>query len=493
MIPGIWQEFIKLIKQELGSQMVETWLKAVSLLQWDAREKVVLLQTPNTFVKDWLAAHYLPLFEYHLARLFNVETLKIILVDAPSNVKMQEKRATQPWVNEFAHMPKPEQVRKPSQPVEPKTTAIAKAEFIPATTDHTLRQKTSLIRQAPVRLAHLNANYTFDSFVVGPHNHLAYAAAQAVTEKPGVGYNPLFIYAASGLGKTHLLHAIGNTIKERFNRMTVLYQTTDRFVQEFINAIRFDQVNQFQTKYKTVDVLLIDDVQTISNKEQTQEAFFHIFNALYDAHKQLVFSSDTYPQHINGIAQRLRSRLEWGLIVDIQPPAIETKIAILKKKAAAHEVTLTDDVAQFLAARSGAQNIRALEGALIQLIAVASLTKQPVTVDLAKKVLTRVPTQDTPPLAPELETIVKCVCDHYSLSLQDIRSASKAKDLARARQVAMYLMKKMTTKSLQEIGCFLGRKDHSTVIHALEKIQTCMSESPDFSAQLLHLEEKILS
>lgn len=443
--------------------MVETWLKAVTLVQWDARECVVLLQAPNAFVKDWLAANHVPLFEHHLARLFNVAAVKVVLIDAQTSTAG---------------------VVKPSAP-----RASEPRNFIPATSAAVAAPRRAV---TPAR-THLNPSYTFDSFVVGPHNQLAYAAGQSITEKPGAGYNPVFLYSESGLGKTHLLHAIGNMVKTNFPRMTVLYQTADRFVHEFINAIRYDQVNQFQNKYKTVDVLLIDDIQCISNKEQTQEAFFHIFNALYDAHKQLVFSSDTYPAHMNGITQRLRSRLEWGLIVDIQPPPIETKIAILKTKAALHSIMLSDDVALFLAARPISHNIRALEGSLIQLIAVSSLTKQPITLELAKKVLTRVPTPDAIRSAPELETIVKHVCEHYAFSIGDLRSATKSKEVARARQVAMYFMKKMTNKSLQEIGCFLGRKDHSTVIHALDKIQSVINESPQFSAQLLQLEDKILS
>jgi chromosomal replication initiator protein len=238
-----------------------------------------------------------------------------------------------------------------------------------------------------------------------------------------------------------------------------LYQPADRFVNEFINAIRFDKAHQFQAKYRDVDVLLIDDVQFIANKDQTQEAFFHIFNTLYDAHKQIVFSSDTYPQNLNGIAERLRSRLEWGLVADIQLPNLETKMEILKKKAIFHGVSLQDDVAHFLASRVVA-NVRALEGSLVHVMAVASLTKQPVTVDLAKKILVR-SNHGVAPGSLDFDRIVKHVCDHYSLTITDLRSHNRAKELSLARQVAMYLMKKMTNKSLHEIGFFLGRKDHS--------------------------------
>lgn len=262
-------------------------------------------------------------------------------------------------------------------------------------------------------------------------------------------------------------------------------------MNEFINAIRFDKVHQFQSKYKDVDVLLIDDVQFIANKDQTQEAFFHIFNTLYEAHKQIVFSSDTYPQNMNGIAERLRSRLEWGLVADIQLPDLETKMAILKKKAALSAIDLTDEVAHFLSSRVIA-NVRALEGSLVHVMAVASLTSQPITIELAKKILVR-SNHVAPQGVLELDRIVKHVCDHYALNITDLRSNNRAKELSLARQVAMYLMKKMTNKSLHEIGFFLGRKDHSTVIHAIDKVQNVIKASPDFSAQLVRLEEKILA
>ncbi len=471
MVNGIWQEFLKIAQQEVGSQMVETWLKAVSLQRWDSREKIVYLMTPNTFVKDWLRIHYVSLFEQHLRRLFNVESVKIIFVDANA---APEKPATS--VN----------------PEKNQELVLSDMVYTPAKLVPRSAEKTGVSRRIEGRsLGHINSNYTFDTFVVGPSNQLAYTAACAVTETPGSIYNPLFMYGGSGLGKTHLLHAIGNEIKVKNKRATVLYQPADRFVNEFINAIRFDKAHQFQSKYKDVDVLLIDDVQFIANKDQTQEAFFHIFNTLYDAHKQIVFSSDTYPQNMNGIAERLRSRLEWGLVADIQLPTLETKMAILKKKAALSSIELIDEVAHFLASRA-VTNVRALEGSLVHVMAVASLTSQPITIELAKKILVR-SNHTVPQGLPELDRIVKHVCDHYALNITDLRSHNRAKELSLARQVAMYLMKKMTNKSLHEIGFFLGRKDHSTVIHAIDKVQNVIKQSPDFSAQIVRLEEKILA
>ena len=461
MVNSIWQEFLKIMQQEVGSQMVETWLKAVSLHQWDSRENVVYLAAPNSFVKEWLKNNYYSLFELHLKRLLNVNSLKIVF----SDIEGMEKNAEKKDVNELKFAP---------------------AHLIAQTGN----SKSAIAPRVDVKnIRYINSNYTFDTFVVGSSNKLAFAAAYAVTENPGNIYNPLFMYGGSGLGKTHLLHAIGNAVKLNNKRSSVLYQTADRFVNEFINAIRFDKVHHFQAKYKDVDVLLIDDVQFISNKEQTQEAFFHIFNTLYDSHKQIVFSSDTYPQNMNGIAERLRSRLEWGLVADIQAPSVETKVAILKKKAEVSNINLADDVALFLASRVIA-NIRALEGSLIQLIAVASLTRQPISIDLAKKVLIK-QNQEGNQQAVDLEDIIKHAADYFSFTVNDLRSNSRSKELSFARQVTMYLMKKMTNKSLQEIGLCLGRKDHSTVIYAVNKIEDVKKKNTDFSAQLLRLEEKI--
>jgi chromosomal replication initiator protein len=315
---------------------------------------------------------------------------------------------------------------------------------------------------------YINTAYKFDSFIVGPSNSLARAAAQAVTEKPGTLYNPLFIYGDSGLGKTHLLHAIANQIKIYNPQAVVLYQTADRFVNEFINAIRFDKIHKFQEKYKDIDVLLVDDIQFISNKEQTQEAFFHIFNSLYDAHKQIVFSSDTFPQNMQGLAERLRSRLGCGLVTDIHTPTLETKIAILKKNAELSNEPLADDVAHFIAARV-VSNIRELEGALVRIMAFSSLTKQPVSLELARKIMMRVP--DTKSTAIDFACIIRSISKYYPFTLEDLRSKGRSKDLSAARQVAMFFMKKMTDRSLRDIGAYLGGRDHSTVMHALEKVE----------------------
>lgn len=460
MVRDIWTEFLKIVKEEAGSRVVETWFKAVSLQRWDADEKSAYLQAPNAFVLDWIKGNYIPLIELHLKRLLNVDHVKVVFIEQHVPEVMPSSASKEPTLatHELIHI-------NPAQKIVPSDAVYNKKKI------------------------NGNRTYSFDTFVVGPNNSLAYAAAQAVADKPGTIYNPLFIYGDSGLGKTHLLHAIGNEIKLQHKKASVLYQTADRFVNEFINAIRFDKVHQFQSKYKTVDVLLIDDIQFISNKEQTQEAFFHIFNTLYDAQKQIVFSSDAFPHDISGIAERLKYRLSWGLVVDMHVPTLETKIAILKKKADMHEEILSDEVAHFIATRVIA-NVRELEGSLIRVMAFASLTKQEITVELAQKVLVR--SQEASKAAVGLERIVKIVSKHYPYDLNALRSKNRSKELSFVRHVTMFLMKKITDKSLRDIGIFLGGRDHSTVMHALDKVQAYAQENNDFQSKLRQLEEDII-
>lgn len=460
---GIWEEFLKIVSQEAGSHVVNTWLNAVSFSHWDSLEKIVYLKAPNNFVQEWIKSNYLPLFQSHLSRLFSVDSVKIVFIDGSyeAQIASESKSSTS---TEIDIIP-----------------AVANPEFLPA--------KKMMVSRVQNRNP-INKNYHFENFVVGPSNQLAYAAAHAVTEKIGRLYNPLFIYGGSGLGKTHLLHAIGNEIRRNYSNVEILYQTADRFVNEFINAIRFDKVPQFKSRYKDLDVLLIDDVQFISNKEQTQEAFFHIFNMLYDNHKQIVFSSDTDPAGINGLADRLRSRFEWGLVTDIQSPTLETKIAIIKHKASLHDQELSEEVMHYVASRSFS-NIRELEGSLIRISAFAALTNQPITVDLVRKVLAK--NKETKKTAVDFKSIIKALQRHYHYSLADLRSTGRGKQLSLARQVAMYLMKKLTNKSLQEIGTFLGRKDHTTVLHALQKVELGLKEDKTFYQHVNQLEQEILS
>ncbi len=468
----IWEDFLKIVREELGSRVVETWFKAVSMTKWDAMEKVIYLQTPNAFVCNWLEKNYRTIFQIHLARLLNVPDPKVVFITHSS--KQHDSHEINNGLMQVTLN-------------EPKKTSIKT--YRPAHVIPFVSKRNDLVgQQRAEQYGHINKKYEFDTFVVGPTNSLAYAAASAVAQKPGDLYNPLFIYGGSGLGKTHLLHAIGNAIQSHNKKALVLYQTADRFVQEFINAIRFDKIDRFQKKYQLVDVLLIDDIQFISNKDTTQEAFFHIFNSLYDARKQLVFSSDTFPQNMNGIADRLRSRLASGMIADIHQPCIEVKMAILKGKAEANGQVLNDEVAHFLASHV-TSNIRELEGALIRVIAFAQLTQEPITLALVKKVFLHdeCATKET----VDFKAVIKAISKHFPYSLEELRSENRNKELAFARQVTMYIMKKNTERSLREIGAYLGDRNHTTVKHAISKIEQHIGADVKLQRQLSAIEKEL--
>lgn len=449
MITNVWEEFLDIIRQEVGSRVVETWFKAVSLQVWDADQKVVYLQAPNMFVQNWIASKYMSLIQAHLARLLHVNELKVSFLD-----QKEEPAALPHYI--------------------PVVASKGSTELVPS----------------KAATNYINKQYVFENFVVGPSNSLAYAAAQAVAEKPGGIYNPLFIYGDSGLGKTHLLYAIGNSVKKYNSNASILYQTADRFVNEFISAIRFDKVHKFKAKYQNIDVLLIDDIQFISNKEQTQEAFFHIFNTLHEAHKQIVFSSDLVPQDLKGIAARLRSRMAWGLVTDIHTPKIETKIAILKKKAQVNNEVLTDEVAQFIADAVDS-NIRELEGALVRVMAFSALTKQQITLELVQKVLVRKQEEHKKPI--DFTMIVNIIAKHFNYTLHDLQSKNRNKGLAQVRHIVIFLMKKFTNKSLRDIGLFLGGRDHSTIVHAYNKIEQTIAYDEHFAQKVRLLERDIMS
>ncbi len=465
----IWEDFLKIVKEEAGSRVVETWFKAITFSHWDADSKKIYLKAPNTFIKDWITTHYQQLFHIHFARLLHEEKIEVVFIEKACSDSIQVPQV-------LSH------------------SNSESVSILPATAlkeEEKNSKKDTIPKLLACKSGIINPHYIFDNFVVGPHNSLAYAAAHAVTEKPGYLYNPLFIYGCSGLGKTHLLHAIGNKVKEKYAHVKVIYQSADRFVHDFINAIRFDKVLQFEQRYKTADLLLIDDIQFISNKEQTQEAFFHIFNTLYEARKQIVFSSDSLPKDIAGLADRVRSRLNGGLITDIQKPTLETKIAILKKKAEVQGCILDDSVAYHIASLVKS-NIRELEGFLVRVMAFAALHDQDITLELAQKVL-EVPTAQESKCKPviDLPRIAHLVGQHYDYTLYDLRSSKRHKDITRARHVAMYLMKKFTNSSLSDIAAYWRRKDHSTVIHALEKIEYYKDHDALFSKGLQALEKQL--
>jgi chromosomal replication initiator protein len=336
--------------------------------------------------------------------------------------------------------------------------------------------------------AALSARYTFDTFVVGNSNQFAQAACQAVADLPSKAYNPLFIYGGVGLGKTHLLHAVGHQVTVHHPTLRVLYLSSERFTNELINAIRYDRTPEFRAKYRTIDVLLMDDIQFISGKERTQEEFFHTFNDLYETRRQIVISSDAAPKEIPEIEERLRSRFEWGLIADIQPPDFETRVAILKKKADLERVQLPDDVAYLLASRVKA-NIREIEGSLTRIIAFCALTGRELSIELAQEVLTDIWGDEEKVIT--IEHIQRNVCDYFGLKLADLRARSRTHAVAFPRQIAMYLARQLTHASLAEVGRAFGGKDHTTVLHAVEKIQRLLQEDPKFKKTIDSLTQGI--
>ena len=337
--------------------------------------------------------------------------------------------------------------------------------------------------------ARLNPKYVFDSFVIGQSNRFAHAAAFAVAETPAKAYNPLFIYGESGLGKTHLLHAIGHYAKRLYPQVRVRYVNSEEFTNDFINSIRDDEGSSFKEIYRNVDMLLIDDIQFLAGKEHTQEEFFHTFNALHNHEKQIVITSDMPPKQLTGFAERMRSRFEWGLITDVQPPELETRIAILRKKATSEGMDAPDDVLEYIASHIST-NIRELEGALIRVTAFASLNKQSVDLPLAELVLKDLITDDG---AQEITaaSILAQTAVYFDISLEELKSKSRTRTLVTARQIAMYLLRELTDMSLPKIGQELGGRDHTTVMHADRKIRTLMAERRQIFNQVTELTNRI--
>jgi len=420
MSETLWDEVLTRVERKVNRHSFATWFRPTSFLSNDGQ--TLRIAVPNAQFREWLSKNYLG-----------------VLHEALTEV---------------------------GQPL------------LHVVFEETLEEVPSASAPAAERdIFHLNPKYTFESYVVGSSNQFAHAAARAVAEIPSKSYNPLFIYGGVGLGKTHLMHAIGHYILARQKRLNVLYISTDRFINEMINAIRFDRLPAFRQKYRAIDVLLIDDIQFIAGKDRTQEEFFHIFNALHDAQKQIVISSDCPPRQIPTIEERLHSRFEWGLIADIQSPDIETKVAILRKKAEAERVELPENVALFIASKVKT-NIRELEGSLIRLIAYASLTGRDIDLPLTQETLRDLLHTEDKPVT--IEMIQKFVADHYSLKISEIKAKNNSKSIAVPRQIAMYLIKTLTAASLPEIGKEFGGKHHSTVIHSIRKIDDLRKQDPDF-------------
>ncbi len=438
-----WTKTVEAIGEKVGSQAFELWFRPLKLIQ--LQDEHIILEVPNKFFQEWIEDHYPGIIS---------KTIKdVTKKDLSVKYKIYDKK---------------------EDPV------VKKIE-----TKHENRR---------VKLASrgifLSPKFIFDTFVVGSSNQFAHAAARAIADAPGKAYNPLFIYGGVGLGKTHLMNAIGNNIIDNQRKAKLLYAPAEQFTNEFVYSMRNDKMDEFKSKYRNLDVLIIDDIQFIAGKSGTQEELFHTFNALYDTQKQIVFSSDRPPRDISPITERLRSRFGMGLIADIQIPDVETKMAILGKKSEIEGIQLPEDVIYFLASKIKS-NIRDLEACMIRLGAHSSLTGHIISVDMAKNVLKDLIHDEEKALT--ISYIQKMVCEYFGLKVQDIKAKKRTRDIAFPRQVAMYLSKILTDSSLSEIGKNFGGKDHSTVIHACKLIELRIKNDDDFDKKIEYLIKKIKS
>ena len=427
----IWRETLEALRKNAQGHFVETWLDPVRPKSFDGHTLTVAV--PNRFFRDYLSEHY--------GRAI-LDTLKEMTGQAVQFQVVVEGEAGLPQAGE--HPPK----RRESPPGPP---------------------------------SFLNPRYTFGSFVVGASNEFAHAGARAVAERPASAYNPLFIYGAVGLGKTHLMHAIGHFVFERNPREKLYYVSSEGFTLDLINSIRRDQMGEFRNRYRKADVLLVDDIQFIAGKDRTQEEFFHTFNTLYESKKQIVLSCDKFPKEMLDLEERLRSRFGWGLVADIKPPDLETKFAILNKKAEENGIQVPSDVALFVASKIRS-NIRELEGCLIRLAAFSSLTKTPITIALAEEILHQMLQEDQKIIT--IEGIQKTVAQYFGIKVSDLKSKRRHRAITEPRQIAMFLARDLTKASLPEIGRQFGGKDHSTVIHSCNKIQSLRENNPTIQAAI---------
>ena len=461
---NVWGDILHSLSGRLNQQTLERWFGPIEFERLDRAGQVIHLRAPNEVIKNWVVNNYSKLLD---------ESLNDLCLNGYSLG----------W-----EIGKPELSQNPSS----SHTHANKdnATSIPAISHATNeRQTEAIIDNVGQYEPGLSSRYTYDSFVVGSCNQFAHAASMAVAEAPGRTYNPLYLYGGVGLGKTHLMHACGHAIKARNHHLKLCYISSEKFMNDLINAIRYDKTQSFREKYRSVDVLLIDDVQFMAGKERTQEEFFHTFNALYDQQKQIVISSDCPPREIPTLEERLHSRFEWGLIADIEPPDLETKIAILKRKADLMNVSIPDDVAMFIAGRVKS-NVRELEGSLVRLIAIASLRGEPITKTLAQNAIRNIAKEEEAGVVT-LQQIQKLVASTYKLSVDELLSKNNARHISHPRQVAMYLCKNLTKHSYPEIGRAFGGKHHTTVIHSVEKIESLVGSDETLQRLITELSESL--
>ena len=440
----IWQEALSTIQGKVTRQSFDNWFRPLALESLE--DSCLTVQIPNQFFKEWFEDHHLTVLKSVLADLMFTSVEVILRVAEPGGQGDPDVK------------PEPA-VRRP-------------------------------VKRFRNESAALNPKYVFENFVVGSSNQFAHAGCLAVAEQLSKAYNPLFIYGGVGLGKTHLLHAIGHLALKRNSRLRLAYVSSEKFTNDLINAIRFDSTGEFRNRYRSLDLLLIDDIQFIAGKERTQEEFFHTFNELYDSSKQIVVTSDSLPREIPTLEERLRSRFEWGLIADIQLPDLETRAAILRKKAQADGTRLPDDVSLFIA-KNVQSSIRELEGSLVRLIAYASLTGRDITLELAQEILKELNAERAKVIT--LTAIQHTVADFYRVKVEDLKSKDRNQGVVLPRQIAMYLSRTLTASSLPVIGEAFGGKDHTTVIHSCEKIKRLLTTDEAFRRQIDSLSQSITS
>ncbi len=447
----IWEQTTKNLEIVISPQNYTNWIQPIQFSHYDDQSSYLYLIVPNQFFKEWLEDNYIDMINGALSVITekNIQVLFII------NEKKQNTISETTDISDLNHPETDEATKKINH-----------------------YQNISI----------LNPRYTFDQFVSGTGNEFAHSVAMAVANNPATTYNPLFIYGGVGLGKSHLLTAIGHFIYNKDNSNRVCYCSTEKFMHEMVNCIKLNKMELFREQYRNVDILLIDDIQFISRKERTQVEFFHTFNSLYESNKQIVITSDKFPRDIPDLEDRLRSRFEWGLIADIQPPDLETKIAILKKKADINKIHLPDDVAYYLAS-SDTRNIRELEGMLIRLGAYSSLQNKPINIEMAKNNLKDILIDKRKEITIEL--IQKNVADYFGIKLSELKSEKRYKNLVQARQIAIWLCRDMTSSSYPDIGAKFGGKDHSTVIHSTKKIERMIQENPNINKIINDIKETI--
>ena len=450
---SVWDKATKIIQEKVSKQNFDTWIKPIKIVAME--DKCVQLAVPNKFFKDWLMDNYLSMIKNSLHSVVGINVDIDIDIDFILS-KDKEK--------------KPEAALLPFEPNKNQNEAAQ------------ARNK---------HISCLNNNYTFDRFVVGPSNQFAHAASIAVGKQPAKNYNPLFIYGGSGLGKTHLLNAIGLMTIDSHPDLHVMYVSAEAFMNEMINSIRYDRMPKFREKYRNIGCLLIDDIQFLAGKDRTQEEFFHTFNTLHDSGKQIVVTSDKFPKDIPNLEGRLRSRFEWGLIADIQPPEIETKIAIIEKKMQENKFELSPAVTHYIASHVES-NIRELEGFLIRISAYSSLTNRAIDLDLVKEVLkTLVKYNNKQEVS--VEEIIKVVAGKMNVKISDVKAHNKNKNLVLARQISMYLARKLTNFSYPDIGQKIGGRDHSTVIYANNKILKTIESDLNFKNMIQDIEDYVVN